>query len=84
VRIENNFLADPADLATLREGFRLAQDLAHQPPMDAFRGSPVAPGAEVKTDAAVDDRIRNTVITVNHPLGTCALGRGPQAVLEPD
>ena len=38
VRIVNNFLADPSDLATLREAFRLAQDVAHQPPMDAFRG----------------------------------------------
>ncbi len=84
VRIVNNFLADPADIATLREGFRLAQDIAHQPPMDAFRGAPLAPDAELKTDAEIDDWIRDAVITVNHPLGTCAMGRGPDAVLDPD
>jgi len=84
VRVQNNFLAEPEDLATFRQGFRLAQDIAHQPPMDAFRGSPLAPGPEVKTDAQIDDWIRNTVITVNHPLGTCPMGRGSDAVLDPD
>jgi 4-pyridoxate dehydrogenase len=84
VRIVNNFLADPADLATLREGFRLAQDIAHQPPMDAFRGPALAPEAALKTDAEINEWIRNTVITVNHPLGTCALGCGPNTVLDPD
>jgi 4-pyridoxate dehydrogenase len=84
VRIVNNFLADRADLATLREGFRLAQDVAHQPPMDVFRGQALAPGTEIKTDTEIDDWIRNTVITVNHPLGTCAMGRGADAVLDPD
>jgi 4-pyridoxate dehydrogenase len=84
VRIVNNFLADPADLETLREGFRLAQDIAHQPPMDAFRGPALAPEATLKTDAEINEWIRDTVITVNHPLGTCALGYGPDAVLDPD
>jgi choline dehydrogenase-like flavoprotein len=36
------------------------------------------------TDAQIDDWIRNNVITVNHPLGTCAMGGGPDAVLDPD
>jgi 4-pyridoxate dehydrogenase len=84
VRILNNFLSDRADLATLREGFRLAQDVAHQPSMDVFRGQALSPEAELKTDTEIDDWIRNTVITVNHPLGTCAMGRAPDAVLDPD
>ena len=84
VRIVNNFLADPADVATLRAAFRLAEDLAHKRPMDAFRGKRLAPGSSLKTDAEIDDWIRNNVITVNHPLGTCAMGDGPDAVLDPD
>ena len=84
VRIVNNFLADPADVATLRAAFRLAEDLAHKRPMDAFRGKRLAPGSALKTDAEIDDWIRNNVITVNHPLGTCAMGGGPDAVLDPD
>ena len=83
VRIVNNFLADPADVATLRAAFRLAEDLAHKRPMDAFRGKRLAPGSSLKTDAEIDDWIRNNVITVNHPLGTCAMGDGPDAVPRP-
>jgi choline dehydrogenase-like flavoprotein len=84
VRIANNFLSAPEDLATIRRGFLLARDLAHQPALDRFRGQIVAPGPEVKTDAEIDAWIRATVITVNHPLGTCAMGSGSNAVLEPD
>jgi 4-pyridoxate dehydrogenase len=84
VRIANNFLAEAEDIATLRRGFHLARELACAPALDRFRGEVVAPGPEVRTDAEIDAWIRATVITVNHPLGTCAMGSGPDAVLEPD
>jgi 4-pyridoxate dehydrogenase len=84
VRIESNFLNDPADIATLRDGFRLAQDLAHKKPMDAFRGRRLSPETDLTTDAQIDEWIRNTAFTVNHPLGTCAMGRDRGAVLDPE
>jgi choline dehydrogenase-like flavoprotein len=84
VRIANNFLSAPKDVATLRRGFRLARELAEQSPLDRFRGPIAAPGPEVGTDAEIDAWIRATAITVNHPLGTCAMGRDSGAVLAPD
>ena len=89
VRIVNNFLSAPEDIATLRRGFHIARDLALQPPLDRFRGAVVAPGPEVRTDAEIDAWIRATLITVNHPLGTCSMvggttSNGSGAVLEPD
>jgi choline dehydrogenase-like flavoprotein len=48
--------------------------------MNPFRGPELAPGSQVSTDAELDVYIRNSVITVNHPLGTCAMG----SVLDPD
>jgi 4-pyridoxate dehydrogenase len=84
VRVVNNFLSDPSDVATLRDGFRIAQELAYAKPMDAFRGDRLAPATDLKTDADIDEWIRDEVITVNHPLGTCAMGRGADSVLEPD
>jgi 4-pyridoxate dehydrogenase len=84
VRILPNFLSEPEDLATLREAYRRGRELASQRPLDPFRGREVSPGPEVRTAAEVDAWIRNTVITVNHPLGTCAMGRGPEAVLDPE
>jgi choline dehydrogenase-like flavoprotein len=82
VRVVANFLADPVDVATLRASFRLAEDIAYKKPMDAFRGKRLAPDSELKTDAEIDRWIRNNVVTVNHPLGTCAMGVGSNAVLD--
>lgn len=84
VRVRNNFLADPIDLATLRAAFRLADEVAYQTPMDAFRGKRLAPACKLTTDGEIDAWIRDNVITVNHPLGTCAMGVGPEAVVNPD
>jgi 4-pyridoxate dehydrogenase len=84
VRIRHNFLAEPEDIRTLREGFRQGRDLGNRKPLDPFRGREVSPGPTVNTDAEIDAYIRNTVITVNHPLGTCAMGRGPDAMVDPE
>src|SRR4051794_21340064 len=67
VRITNNFLADPSDLATLRKAIRLAYDIAHQAPLRPFRGKALAPEADLNTDVEIDDWIRAMAITVNHP-----------------
>jgi 4-pyridoxate dehydrogenase len=82
VRIAFNFLSDPEDLATLRNAYHLARDVAGQTPLDRFRGAPVAPAPDILTTAQIDAWIRDTVITVNHPLGTCAIGA--QGVLDPE
>ena len=52
--------------------------------MDPFRGDEIAAGPAVTTDAEFDDWIRNTAITAHHPAGTCAMGIGPEAVLDPE
>jgi len=84
VRINSDFLAAPEDLATLRRGFRIARDLVDQPALDDFRGPMLAPGPEVSSDGDIDAWIRATVITVNHPLGTCAMGSHSDKVLDPE
>ena len=84
VRIANNFLAAPEDIATLRHGFHLAREVAGKPVLDRYRGPVVDPGPEVRTDAEIDAWIRATVITVNHPLGTCAMGSDAGSVLDPE
>ena len=49
----------------------------------AYRGDEFAPGRQVLTDAEIDAWIRKTVITAHHPAGTCAMGIGPDSVLDP-
>jgi 4-pyridoxate dehydrogenase len=84
VRIAGNFLAEPEDIATLCRGFRLAREAARAPALDSFRGEMLAPGSGVRTDADIEAWIRATVVTVNHPLGTCRMGNGPHCVLDSD
>ena len=84
VRIAFNFLSDPADLVNLRNACRLAQDIALQAPLKQFRGERISPAPGMDADTAIDAWIRATAITVNHPSGTCPMGLGPDAVLNPD
>ncbi len=82
MRIIYNFFSAPNDLPSLREGFKRARDVAHQQPLDAYRGVETTPGDIVKTDAEIDGFIRKTAITAHHPCGTCAMG--PDSVLDPE
>jgi 4-pyridoxate dehydrogenase len=82
MRIRYNFFSAPNDLPTLREGFRIARDVAYQTPLDRFRGTETAPGVAAKSDADIDAYIRRTAITAHHPAATCPMGLGPDAVLD--
>jgi 4-pyridoxate dehydrogenase len=82
VRIKFNFFTAPNDLPTLRQGFTLARETAYQAPLERFRGAERAPGRDVKTDAEIDAFIKRTAITAHHPCGTCAMGSGPEAVVD--
>jgi choline dehydrogenase-like flavoprotein len=82
-RIVYNFFSAPDDLPRLREGFHRARAVAYQKPLDRFRGVETSPGLTVKSDADVDAFIRSTAITAHHPCGTCAMGIGPEAVVDP-
>jgi 4-pyridoxate dehydrogenase len=83
MRIVYNFFSAPGDLPVLREGVKRARDVAYRGPMDAFRGEELAPGPKVKTDAEIDAWIRKVSITAHHPCGTCQMGIGPDAVVDP-
>jgi choline dehydrogenase len=43
----------------------------------------VSPGPEVASDGAIEAFIRPTVGTLFHPVGTCSMGTGPDAVVDP-
>jgi 4-pyridoxate dehydrogenase len=83
MRIIYNFFTAPNDLPTLREGVKRARDVAYRSPLDPFRGEELAPGPKVKTDDEIDAWIRRVSITAHHPAGTCPMGIGPEAVVDP-
>jgi 4-pyridoxate dehydrogenase len=83
-RIVGNFFSAHDDLPRLREGFKRARDVAYRKPLDPYRGVETAPGPDVKKDADIDAWIRATAITAHHPCGTCAMGLGPDSVVDPE
>jgi 4-pyridoxate dehydrogenase len=84
VKIVTNFFTAPRDLPTLRQGFKIAREVASQPPLAPYRGAETSPGPKVKTDAEIDNWIRNVAATANHPASTCAMGGTPDTVLDPE
>ena len=82
-RIVYNFFSSPADLPAFRQGFKIAREVGSHPALAKFRGEEHKPGTKVKTDAEIDHFLKSTAITAHHPAGTCAMGIGPDAVLDP-
>jgi choline dehydrogenase-like flavoprotein len=74
VAIHQNFLSEPKDLETLRNGIAMMRELAAQKELDGFRGRELQPGANATSKADLDAFVRRTAWTVHHPLGTCKMG----------
>ena len=80
--IRFNFLADPVDQRAMVDGFRMIRRIVEAEPMDALRGEEFSPGREVASDAEILNWIRNNSQTAYHPIGTCRMGRQPNAVVD--
>jgi choline dehydrogenase/4-pyridoxate dehydrogenase len=72
IRIRQNFMSTDREWRTLRAGVRLMRDIMYMSQMAPFTARELAPGSS--TDDEIDDHIRNTAITLHHPLGTCRMG----------
>jgi choline dehydrogenase/4-pyridoxate dehydrogenase len=83
IRIRQNFMSTDREWQTLRAGVRLMRDIMSQPQMQPFVAREIDPGLD--TDADIDEHIRQTAITLHHPLGTCKMGRETDetAVVDP-
>src|SRR5579872_2966673 len=80
--IRFNFLADPIDQRAMVDGFRIMRRIVDAAPMDAYRGEEFSTGLSVKTDEEILTWIRNNSQTAYHPIGTCRMGPGPNAVVD--
>jgi choline dehydrogenase-like flavoprotein len=79
-----NLLTVGSDLATLREGFKRAREVALQKPLGPYRGAETSPGEKVQSDAEIDAWLRRVVVTAHHPASTCPIGAREDCVLDPE
>jgi choline dehydrogenase len=77
-----NFLRNDGALEVLRAGIRLARTIIAQPQFARHLDREVDPGPDEQSDGALDAFIRRSVGTLFHPVGTCAMGTGPDAVVD--
>ena len=80
--IDLNYLDDPNDIATIREGIRISRRLFAQPAFDPYRGEEYQPGAAAQSDADLDAYIRREITSNYHLSGTCKMGNDPMAVVD--
>ena len=78
-----NFFRDSSAMDALREGLKIIRRIVAETPLSRHLGHEAMPGPEVESDGAIDAFIRQTVGTLFHPVGTCSMGIGPDAVVDP-
>jgi len=83
-RIALNLFAHPDDLETAKRGIEAARHIYGTRPQADLVARETAPGSQLKTDAELDAYIRATASVTQHPVGTCAMGVGPDAVVSPE
>jgi choline dehydrogenase len=81
LEIQPNFLAEPADVDALVVGVELGLDLASQPAYRDLIRRWLAP-PERRTRGGTVEFIRRSCLSHLHPVGTCAMGSGHDAVVD--
>ena len=80
--IDPNYLSDPDDLALQIEGVRMARKIAGAEPLAALLHSEISPGSHATSDVALGVAVRASSASVWHPVGTCKMGSGNDAVVD--
>jgi choline dehydrogenase len=81
--IRFNFLRSDYDYRALIIGMRLSRQIADQPALRHLIVEETHPGPQANTDEELIADIRARGVSNLHPVGTCGMGHGPNAVVDP-
>jgi choline dehydrogenase len=82
--ITMNLLTDADDFAVIRRGIRAARRIYRTAPQAELTGEELLPGDDIQTDAQLDAFIIENLRVTQHPVGTCSMGIGAEAVVDPE
>ena len=82
-KILNNFFSTEMDRTAIRQAFKIKRAIAAQPAFNEHLGEEMMPGDDVKSDDEIDGFIRESAMTVFHPIGTCRMGIDDGSVVDP-
>ena len=81
--IDPQFLAEPDDLAVLREGLDMIRETMSHPSIAEHVKAELEFGPSFTGDRLTEE-IRNRATTVYHPVGSCRMGVDERAVVDPE
>lgn len=80
--IDPNYLDDPDDLAQLVKAVKIGRRIMRSAPLAEHRDTELEPGEAIEDDAAIEHYVRRRGETIYHPVGTCRMGQGEDAVVD--
>ncbi|MFC7448472.1 GMC family oxidoreductase [Rhodococcus daqingensis] len=80
--IDPAYFAEQVDMDAMLAGCRRAVEIAGEPAIAAYLAGPSMP-ARMDSDSDLADHIRAWCQTLYHPVGTCTMGGGEDAVVDP-
>jgi choline dehydrogenase len=72
--IDPGYLSEPRDARALAAGLKMVREFVTARPMAEICKSELAPGPHVRSDTELLEYVRASVVTLYHPVGTCAMG----------
>ncbi len=81
--IDPAYFADPADMATMIAGVKIARRLAGSASLRAWGNTELMPGRRARSDEALARFVRKMAMTTYHYGGTCRMGQGAGSVVDP-
>jgi choline dehydrogenase len=81
--IHANYFSAEFDKATTIAGVKMMREVIAQPAFDGIRGKELSPGPDVQSDSAFRDWLKQAGGSTLHPVGTCKMGTGEDAVVDP-
>lgn len=82
--IDPNYWSDPHDRDMSLRGLEIAREILSQPALAPFLRREALPGPDVKTRTQLFDHACRLAKTQHHPVGTCRMGHGDMAVVDPE
>ncbi|MFZ4604679.1 MAG: GMC family oxidoreductase [Caulobacter sp.] len=77
-----NYLADSLDQEVAVASLKIGRQIAEQKALAPYIDHEMNPGPEFQSDEMLLEYARGAGTTIYHPVGTCQMGNGPQAVVD--
>ncbi|WP_446902749.1 GMC family oxidoreductase [Burkholderia sp. YIM B11467] len=82
--LDPRYLSEQSDLERLAKAVQICRDIGNRPAFDEWRAREVLPGPDGDDDATLREYVRRACMTYHHMAGTCKMGIGADAVVDPE